>query len=250
VAIGVLSVASRSLNPGFLGIKVAESEDYALVDLVIPKSAAEASGVQSGDRILKVDDHSIKSGTGLIELIKQYGPGDEVILSIQRAENEMSISVILGARNAVIPPGDPNARMLSRMRVPVSSKRTGFPSAVQHDLVLAPDQCGGLLVDIEGNAIGLNIARAGRTQSFAIPAIDLLPLLETVAEGTFSLPNPEAIKEQLEKARETVKNAGTALEEAQAKEEELNRALDNLRKYRLPETVAPDQPEETTTPLP
>ena len=42
--------------------------------------------------------------------------------------------------------------------------------AIQHDSVLNPGDCGGPLVDLEGKAIGLNIARAGRVESYALPA--------------------------------------------------------------------------------
>jgi S1-C subfamily serine protease len=52
----------------------------------------------------------------------------------------------------------------------VSARASGFPSVFQHDTVLSPNQCGGPLVDLEGKAVGLNIARAGRVSSYALPA--------------------------------------------------------------------------------
>ena len=38
-------------------------------------------------------------------------------------------------------------------------------------------QCGGPLVDLDGRAVGLNIARADRTATYAIPAGKLKSLL-------------------------------------------------------------------------
>jgi len=45
-----------------------------------------------------------------------------------------------------------------------------FELALQHDTVLQNWQCGGPLVDLDGRAVGLNIARAGRVASYALPA--------------------------------------------------------------------------------
>ena len=33
-----------------------------------------------------------------------------------------------------------------------------------------PEDCGGPLVDLEGRVLGINIARAGRVESYALPA--------------------------------------------------------------------------------
>jgi serine protease Do len=52
----------------------------------------------------------------------------------------------------------------------ISERRSGFPLAIQHDSVLRPADCGGPVVDIEGQVVGLNIARAGRVESYALPA--------------------------------------------------------------------------------
>jgi serine protease Do len=49
---------------------------------------------------------------------------------------------------------------------------------LQHDTDLFPHQCGGPLFDISGNAVGLNIARAARITSYAIPANAVLRVFE------------------------------------------------------------------------
>ena len=50
--------------------------------------------------------------------------------------------------------------------------------SLQHDSVLKPNECGGPLVNLEGQVLGINIARAGRTESYAIPSEAIRPLLE------------------------------------------------------------------------
>jgi S1-C subfamily serine protease len=36
--------------------------------------------------------------------------------------------------------------------------------------VVEPEDCGGPLVDLDGDVVGVNIARAGRTETRAIPS--------------------------------------------------------------------------------
>ena len=60
---------------------------------------------------------------------------------------------------------------------PLSNRRNGFPLAIQHDTVLRPRDCGGPLVDLTGSVVGINIARASRVATFAIPAGTIQSLL-------------------------------------------------------------------------
>jgi len=57
-----------------------------------------------------------------------------------------------------------------RVNGPRSIRLSGFERVIQHDTVINPDQCGGPLVDTKGRIIGMNIARAGRVVSYALPA--------------------------------------------------------------------------------
>ena len=53
---------------------------------------------------------------------------------------------------------------------PFSDRRSGFPQVLPHDTPLQPKNCGGPLVDTEGRAVGINIARALRVTTYALPA--------------------------------------------------------------------------------
>jgi serine protease Do len=53
---------------------------------------------------------------------------------------------------------------------PLSLRRESFPTVFAHDFSLRPEQCGGPVVDLSGNVVGLNIARADATRTLAIPA--------------------------------------------------------------------------------
>ena len=59
----------------------------------------------------------------------------------------------------------------------LSKRKSDFPAALTHDIVLQAEQCGGPVLDLEGRAIGLNIARVDRTATYAIPASALRPVV-------------------------------------------------------------------------
>jgi S1-C subfamily serine protease len=58
----------------------------------------------------------------------------------------------------------------SKINGPRSTRLSGFERAMQHDTVINPDQCGGPVVDTSGRVVGMNIARAGRVVSYALPS--------------------------------------------------------------------------------
>ena len=60
---------------------------------------------------------------------------------------------------------------------------SGFPRVIEHDSDLFPNQCGGPLYDLNGKAIGLNIARVARVSSYAIPAQDVLDVYRKLRRG-------------------------------------------------------------------
>ena len=68
----------------------------------------------------------------------------------------------------------------SRVSGEVSLRAEGFELAIEHDTSLPPWLCGGPLVNLDGKAIGLNIARAGRVTTYALPARLARRLLENL----------------------------------------------------------------------
>ena len=49
--------------------------------------------------------------------------------------------------------------------------------------MLKPRDCGSPIVDLDGKAVGLNIARAGRTETYAIPSEEIQKLLPDLKAG-------------------------------------------------------------------
>jgi serine protease Do len=168
LAIGVVSVPARRLPPnGALGIGLAE--DAARVTEVREGLAAAQAGMKPGDIIRKVDNEEIKNSEQLRKTIRWHYPGDKVKVVVERNGRLQTVEATLGSLTEVLP-RDERSEFQNSLGGDLSERRTGFPMAIQHDTLLRPRECGGPVVDLNGKVVGLNIARAGRVESYALPA--------------------------------------------------------------------------------
>jgi serine protease Do len=169
VAIGVVSVSPRKIPApsGALGISLAAVDTPARVEDVIPGSAAERAGLEAGDVIVEVNDTSIEGRQHLVETIRSYQPGDKVKLVIRRDGERQTVNATLGTMAQFSHGGD-RSEFQNNLGGQLSERRAGFGLVLQHDSVLKPSECGGPIVDLDGKAVGLNIARAGRVESYAL----------------------------------------------------------------------------------
>ncbi len=170
--IGVVSVLARNLdasNQGFLGVRMESSPDGIRIGDVQPGSPADKAGLEKGDILTVFDGKKPKSVSQFAKTISRHAPGEKVEVKVKRDEKQLTMMVELGDRSSVtlMPGSSPMMRLLGGK---LSKRRTGFKSAVQHDCPIDPEDCGGPLVDLNGHLVGINIARAGRIKSYAIPA--------------------------------------------------------------------------------
>jgi serine protease Do len=178
VSIGVLSAAARAIAAPrpILGVLLAQAELGARIENVMEKSGAAKAELKVGDVICGLNGDEIKSRESLIERIGKMEPGDQVKLKIKRGEEDLEIEATLG-------PNDEMDAEINRHEFQnqlggeLSRRRAGFPAVFQHDTVLRPNECGGPVVDLDGRAVGINIARAGRVASYAIPTATVKEVL-------------------------------------------------------------------------
>jgi serine protease Do len=187
VAVGIISVPRRhsveERISGVLGIVLESGNGTARIADIIADSAAAAADLQAGDVILRIADRVVEGSEAVKRMIKEYDPGTTLQIAIRRGNTELELTATLT---------HPFGRFLTRiaeqnqMGGELSGRRTGFPAVLQHDTVLSPGQCGGPVVDLDGDAVGINIARAGRTESYALPADVVTATLEKLrsAAGT------------------------------------------------------------------
>ncbi|HUE69878.1 MAG TPA: PDZ domain-containing protein [Pirellulaceae bacterium] len=198
IATGVVSVTARKIPspPAAMGVKLEERDDVAMVKEVMDDSPAQKAGVLAGDVIRKIDGKQIATSRELIATVSEHQPGDKIRLTIEREDTELAIEVVLGSRMQILVRemgahgGIDRADFQNHLGGELSERRAGFPSAIQHDTVLKPSDCGGPIVDLSGKVVGINIARAGRVESFALPASLVQSLLPDLMSGKLN-PNPQ-----------------------------------------------------------
>ncbi len=185
---GVMSVSRREIPKsearGVLGIQL-EMVEEAIVEQVFPNSGAENAGLIPGDLIEEVGETVISGRRHLVETIATFRPGDTILLRIIREDKPLSISATLT---------HPFGGFLSRiafqeqMGGPLSFRRDDFEAVYQHDTVLRPEECGGPVVTLAGKTVGINIARAGRTSTYVLPADLIVNRIEDLKTGKFPPP--------------------------------------------------------------
>jgi serine protease Do len=193
VAVGVVSVPTRDvLNKGlpiaasefskigYLGVALEPANGKGIRVLqVMPKSAAAKAGLQVQDVITSVSGNTVNDPEQFQMQLAKRRPGDAITLHILRGEEEHDLEAMLQSR----PPGDNRGELQNNMGSQLSARRSGYPTILTHDSVVKPADCGGPLVDLDGNVIGINISRAGRTESWAIPTEVIQPLLADLKSG-------------------------------------------------------------------
>ncbi|MAT70756.1 MAG: hypothetical protein CMJ58_14670 [Planctomycetaceae bacterium] len=170
VAVGVVSVPVRALphQAGVLGVELQQARE-AVITRVFPDTGAAEAGLLVNDKIISVNGDAIENRVDLIRTVRSYSPGDEIELKVLRDGETITLSALLMSESSALPFSNRRS-MQNMMGGALSERRFGFPRALQHDTVLRPNECGGPLVDLNGEVIGLNIARSGRTESYAIDA--------------------------------------------------------------------------------
>ncbi len=175
MAIGVVSAHPRSIRGGLLGVFLGETPDGVRVEQVFPGTAAARAKMQRGDIILKVNEIEVMDRANLIDTVRSHLPGEKITLHVRRGEEEIAIDAVLGREEDIA-----GSRAVEQQNLggPLSTRRSGFQSVLQHDTILRPEQCGGPVLNIKGQAIGINIARATRVASYALPASVIVELIE------------------------------------------------------------------------
>jgi serine protease Do len=189
---GVVSVPARRLPPNAaLGVRLDPDEGVARISAVVTGLAAEQAGIRDGDIIRKLNGEEIKGTVKLQQAIRSHFPGEKVTLVVEREGRLQSIDVTLGSMTDF--GRDERSEFQNTLGGSLSERRSGFPLAIQHDSVLKPVDCGGPVVDLDGRVVGLNIARAGRVESYALPSslvrqtVD--KLLKTELTSTLAAPD-------------------------------------------------------------
>jgi serine protease Do len=181
-AIGVVSAGPTRIpnQRAVLGVLLDEDagKKGAVVSQVLNGSGAHDAGIRERDYILSVDGKSVDSRDQFLNLLKGGKGGQYLTLKINRDENMIEKQVRLM---------DLSSELLDETEMevngPISARSTGFGRIFMHDTVILPNQCGGPLVNLDGKVVGINIARAGRVSTYALPADTIMPIIKRLMQN-------------------------------------------------------------------
>jgi serine protease Do len=91
-----LGVSVQPVNQALAESFGLQRAEGALIAAVVPGSAAEKAGLQSGDVVLKFNDKPVGAGAELAAMVGQSSPGDKARLEIWRKGAKQEIAVTLG----------------------------------------------------------------------------------------------------------------------------------------------------------
>jgi serine protease Do len=177
VSIGIVSGGSRRIpaERGVFGVSLNSSDSQLVITKVFPGTGASQAKIKKDDILVSIDGQLINSKNDFRKSLQSLKAGDSVKVKLKRNSEEITVRVVIG-----YPTGNFFSRMnfQNQMGGFLSTRRSGFSSVFSHDALLKANQCGGVLVNLEGEAIGINIARAGRTDTFSLPAKIVLEIIK------------------------------------------------------------------------
>jgi serine protease Do len=185
LALGVVSVRSRTIQQegAVLGIQLSTKHTSPYVVSVVTGSGAAMAGIREGDVIKELDGQPMETQQQALSYLRTVPAGTRIGVVVERDENSIAMQAqMMDLSRSLLDPTE------MEVNGRISARSTGFREVIQHDTVLAPNDCGGPLIDVDGNAVGLNIARAGRVCSYALPARVVASSVEEMLLSAASAP--------------------------------------------------------------
>lgn len=257
IALGIVSVTSRQVkaSQGRMGIRVElpKTGTGARINQITSGSPAEKADLFINDVIIKMDETEIVRPEEVFAFMADKEPGDQITLVVMRGGKEMTFRLILADESTMDSQGPENPQ--ERMGIAdLSKRRQNFPLAFQHDSPVSAAQCGSPLVDLDGQIVGINIARAGRVSTLALPMATILPAIERLKSGELApavvnAPRLAEIERQLAECQTELETLPAIMSAAESlrtrtaiQREELERMMAELQK-RLDEVNETDKQE-------
>lgn len=172
-AVGIISALPHRIRPpqALIGVRFDFRATKPTIYEILSEMGAEKAGLKPGDIILAVNAQMVTNREQVVAALREFREGQIVKLRVQRRETQFTVEVRMMPPKAGQSEDAANfSQRFSRVRGDVSRRAEGFEQAIEHDTVLQPWLCGGPLVNLDGKAIGINIARASRVSTYALPS--------------------------------------------------------------------------------
>lgn len=152
------------------------------------REAAKA-GIRPGDVVLSIGGYSIRTHDDLAECVEGREAGQQVKVRLIREGKHVELDLAL---RSVFPARPPS----------VSFRRTRFPTVFEHDMPLRVNECGGPVINLRGEALGITICRVGGHGCLAIPASTIREILPDLKKGKplSAMPRPRTDRPRVKRA--------------------------------------------------
>lgn len=171
-AVGIISALPRRIRPqrAFIGVQFDLDTPLPRVRSLIAGMSAEKAGLKAGDFIAAVNGIAMTNRAQVVETLRDFREGQTITVRVRRAAQEFDVALKMIALRAEEAGAGFYPQSPANLGAEVSRRAQDFQWAIEHDSVLQPWLCGGPLVNLDGQAIGINIARASRVTTYALPA--------------------------------------------------------------------------------
>ncbi len=153
-----------------LGLITEQTTDGITIAALTPETSASESGLTPGDLIVNIDDLEIPRRSILTDLLDRHRVGDEVLLTIRRDGEEQQFKIKLSSPNLIPPATGVTTSAISMIP---SVRRGPFPDVLVHTIPLNAWDCGSPVFDINGRAVGINIAAISSTRTYALRPLEI-----------------------------------------------------------------------------
>ena len=179
--VGVISANAREIKGPVkveMGVRLKWENEQFVINSIEKKSAADVAGLKKLDIILTLDGKEVGEKLPISKILKEKKPGDIIELLVLRKDKKLKIKLelmakILSKKRIVSNRNDSMSGQFSRVR-------SGFSKVLQVDIPLADNSCGGPLLNLSGQCLGIVIARANRAETFVLPLEEVIATYQSM----------------------------------------------------------------------
>jgi len=165
-----------------LGLTTEQLDSGLRIAAIKPDTPAFESGLSPGDLIKKVNNQPINTRADLTAFLNRCEVGEKVTAQIVRGGSKRSHEVKL-ISPLMIPPATGINLSRGISMVP-SIRRAPFPDVIIHTTPINAWDCGAPVFDINGNALGLNIAAVSPARTIALKPKEIRAAIERLLTKT------------------------------------------------------------------